>query len=178
MGVRYYSHVYEEDQEDEDNGGHPHHELVQVYQIQKFRFALVVKQSDLVDEECKLTRPSSMIVVEVVLTNGVWEEKDNNRVLRPLSPSTSKTVMTFDIKSILPNKREEDDENKPRFFQDNRSDCSCIGRLSNDMVSKDMVFVSGLQQYTSIPNDPRWVFCHELGTRFNSPPPRLWCLRF
>jgi hypothetical protein len=85
-----------------------------VYQIQKFRFALSVK-CELVDEKTKLA--SSMIVVEVVLHNGAWKEKDNNRTLRPLPPSASKTVVAFNIKSMSPKREEEEDEedeNKPQ----------------------------------------------------------------
>jgi hypothetical protein len=69
MGVgHYWDDVDDMDEDEEDDGGQRQHTL-RVYQIQKFRFALSVRRSDLVDEECKLT--ISMIVVEVVLHNGV-----------------------------------------------------------------------------------------------------------
>jgi hypothetical protein len=164
MGVRRYwddvDDMDEDEEDDEDDGGQNKHN-VRVYQIQKFRFALSARRSDLADEECKLT--SSMIVVEVVLHNGVWEEEDNNRALLwPLPPSTSKTVVAVDIKSIISKRGGEVDENKQRFFEEGgRHDCSTKGRFINDL------FISGMDEYTSSLNDPQWVFCQGLTFTFH-----------
>jgi hypothetical protein len=147
MGVR---HFWDDAENEEGDLG----EWVRVYQIQKFHFALSVK-SDLVDEECKLT--SSIIVVEVVLHNGVWEEA-NRLARRPLpSRSFTKTVVAIDIKSIIP-KRAGDEEDEVEeyeyfrhIFQGGRRHCST--RFLNKL------FVTHTS--SSSPNDlPRCLYCN------------------
>jgi hypothetical protein len=90
----------DDDDDDDDDGAE--WIIVGVYQIQKFRFALSV-QSDLVDEECKLT--SSVIVVEVMLRNFVWAEGGNNLMVL-FNPPSSRTLVDIDI-SIIPKRGEE-----------------------------------------------------------------------
>jgi hypothetical protein len=154
---------------EDDHGGQNKHN-VRVHQIQTFlRFALSVRRSDLVDDECKLT--SSIIVVEVVLYNGLWEEEDNNRaLLRPLPPSTPKTVVAVDVKSINSKSEGRTKTNKPRFFEEGgRHDCSTKGRFINDM------FISGLDEYATSLNDPQWVFLSGAYLHFPPRPPGGAC---